>query len=278
MAKIRNYDKCKFPLPADLTEIDISMFPPVNEELIYQAQDIAYDAMQARTVKKELELAQKALSVSPWCVEAWRIIADHQKDLQKAIQLYRVALEIGKAALGRDFDEMKGEFWGFHETRPYMRAKAALADALEKTGDINGAIAEYQEMLELNPNDNQGIRDVLLPLLLQANRDKEAAKLLKQYEEKSAFWLYGKALLEFRKRGEGKAAATALQNAVKNNPYGIKYLSGKKKMPKTLPGMYRMKSEEEAVYLALYQKGAWDATAGAIEWLLEKLAALKMAK
>ena len=59
-------------------------------------------------------------------------------------------------ALGpRGFKRCAGHFWGFLETRPYMRARAGLAGTLLKLGDVDGALSHYRDMLKLNPNDNQ---------------------------------------------------------------------------------------------------------------------------
>jgi tetratricopeptide (TPR) repeat protein len=65
------------------------------------------------------------------------------------------------------FKEYRGHFWGFHETRPYMRARAGLAATLAQLGDADGAIGHYREMLKLNRNDNQGIRYLLAAALMK---------------------------------------------------------------------------------------------------------------
>ncbi|HXY17585.1 MAG TPA: tetratricopeptide repeat protein [Gaiellaceae bacterium] len=65
----------------------------------------------------------------------------------------------GERALGpRIFAEGAGYFWGLVETRPYMRARAALAALLWKLGRREEALEHARELLRLNPNDNQGIR------------------------------------------------------------------------------------------------------------------------
>jgi len=56
---------------------------------------------------------------------------------------------------GDAFKKFAGHFWGLPETRPYMRARAALAEALQRAGRIEAAVAEMAGVLELNPNDNQ---------------------------------------------------------------------------------------------------------------------------
>ena len=56
---------------------------------------------------------------------------------------------------------MKGDFWSFIETRPYMRAKAQLTDELWAAGFAEESIKHYKDMIELNPNNNQGVRYIL---------------------------------------------------------------------------------------------------------------------
>ena len=117
------------------------------------------------------------------------------------------ALQAAERTLGSAcFAENVGHFWGITETRPYMRARFGLAESLTAAGRIDEAMTHYQELLRLNPNDNQGVRYVLLPKLLAAGRDVEAARLLKEYDEESANWAYARALLAFRLSGRSAAA------------------------------------------------------------------------
>ena len=58
----------------------------------------------------------------------------------------------GAAAIGADrFASLRGEFWGHLETRPYMRARLGLAQALRDLGRDDEAVAHYRALLELNP-------------------------------------------------------------------------------------------------------------------------------
>ena len=99
--------------------------------------------------------------------------------MQLELSYYRKAVVAGKEALGPDgFKEYAGSFWGFRETRPYMRARLGLGEALWATGEKDAAIENFQEMLELNPGDNQGIRYVLAAKLLAAGRMNELKSLL----------------------------------------------------------------------------------------------------
>ena len=47
----------------------------------------------------------------------------------RGIEFLRKVVAIGEKNLGKDFKEFAGHFWGFIETRPYMRARERLAQA-----------------------------------------------------------------------------------------------------------------------------------------------------
>jgi tetratricopeptide (TPR) repeat protein len=106
--------------------------------------------------------------------------------------LYAKGVEAGELALGpRGFKEYAGHFWGFLETRPYMRARAGLASTLLQLGDVDGALAHYRDMLKLNPNDNQGIRYVVAGCLLKqdnysAQSDSARSPLPQQFGTRHA--------------------------------------------------------------------------------------------
>ena len=68
-------------------------------------------------------------------------------------------LAAGERAVGRRvFVEDAGDFWLIFETRPYMRARAALAATLWRLGRREEAVEHQRELLRLNPRDNQGLR------------------------------------------------------------------------------------------------------------------------
>src|SRR5215204_4647164 len=178
-----------------------------------KAQDVMYEAWEQTTARSRIALARKALSISPLCADAYVLLAEEAaRTVEEARDFYAKGVEAGELALGPEgFKEYEGQFWGFLETRPYMRARAGLASALLKLGDEDGAISHFREMLRLNPNDNQGIRYLLAGCLLRRGDDSALKELLASYEDEgSAFWLYTRALLAFREGGEGDERAAAL--------------------------------------------------------------------
>jgi len=167
------------------------------------------------------------------------------------------------------FQENAGDFWDIMQTRPYMRALFGLAQCLQEIGDRDEALTHYRELLRLNPNDNQGVRHLLLPLLLELDLDDQAKELMKQYKDDYALaiWAYGRALLTFRQKGDTATPRKHLQKALDVNRYVPAYLLGRKEFPPLLPPSYSPGSQEEAVVCAELLLNLWEASPGATEWL-----------
>src|SRR5205823_1435905 len=183
-----------------------------GDDATVKAQDVMYEAWERTTPRSRIALARKALGISPLCADAYVLLAEEAaRSIEEARDYYAKGVEAGELALGpRGFKEYAGHFWGFLETRPYMRARAGLASTLLRLGDVDGALAHYRDMLKLNPNDNQGIRYVLAGCLLRQDNNSALKELLAAYEDGTASWLYTRALMAFRESGDSDEQAAAL--------------------------------------------------------------------
>src|SRR5262249_44406101 len=150
-----------------------------------------------------VQLAREALEISPDCADAYAVLAEHSHSRKEALKLLEQGVAAAERALGPErFQEAVGHFWGVLETRPYMRARTALAFALWPAGRRDEAVRPLQDMLRLTPGDNQGLRYTLANWLLYLDRDADLAALLDQYDEGMAAWAYTRALLAFRQQGD----------------------------------------------------------------------------
>ena len=140
--------------------------------------------------------------------------------------------------------------------------------ALWEAGEREAAAQHYREMLRLNPNDNQGIRYLLIDALLALGAEAEAERLLEQYEKDgSAAMAWSAALLAFRRGGRSKAADAALKRAIEANPHVPDYLLGRKKLPELLPAFIGMGDRNEAISYVHGAAPIWAETEGAGAWL-----------
>ncbi len=243
-----------------------------SRTLAEKAQELAYQAMEADNIDTAVALAMQAVKQDRRCVDALVILAHAgSASRDELIDNLEKAVWMGEQALGEDFfEENSGHFWGLIETRPYMRARHELAELLREAGQTDAAIGHYEAMLDLNPNDNQGVRDLLLACYLTRGERDGARRLLDQYEEDSSATFQWSRVLERHLAGDEVQAATMLAEARKNNEFVEPYLTGKKRMPRSLPDYYSPGDVSEAKYVAVNLRPAWKAHSAAVAWLKEQ--------
>jgi tetratricopeptide (TPR) repeat protein len=237
------------------------------------AQNMMYDSWEISNRKKRIKIAYRALSVFPDCADAYITLAeDEAGTIEQAAELYQRAVDSGARALGeKAFKENSGHFWGVVGTRPYMRARAALAQTLWEMGKHNEALDHYREMLKLNPNDNQGIRYVLAACLGELERWAELDRFINIEWRRDPMPNFGylRLLLAFHKEGDSPRARRMLKNASEYNKHVPDYLTGLKKIPSNLPDQVALGGEDEAMCCAADMIKAWQKIPGALRWLYE---------
>lgn len=247
-----------------------------RDETLAQAQDVMYGAWEERSRQRRIALALKALKISPLCADAYVLLAeDRATTAEESREFYAKGVEAGELALGKQaFVDDVGHFWGILETRPYMRARAGLGQALRVLGKKDQSIAHYREMLRLNPNDNQGIRYLLAAGLLEIGDDAALEGLLDSYAgDIAADWAYSKALLAYRQEGDSERSRQLLTEAWEVNTHVPAYLGGKKALPE-LPEYISFGGVDEAVAFVYKAGEAWRRTAGAVAWLTKTVSDL----
>jgi len=134
------------------------------------------------------------------------------------------------------------------------------------------AITHAQDLIRLNPNDNQGVRDVLITWLLLAGRLRDARDLWKRYErDGSAVWAWSLVLMDFIEHGDGPGANASLQETTANNPHLASLLLGREDLPLRAPDFIGRGDRDEAVAYVVDNLNPWQQTDGALRWLARSL-------
>ncbi|MDR2480193.1 MAG: hypothetical protein LBD48_12905 [Treponema sp.] len=246
-----------------------------NEE---EAQELVWDAWEAETQEKSAALAKKALKIFPDCADAYNVLATNEASAEKAAAYYQKAIEAFHKNNGEQFfRENTGYFWGILETRPYMRAMEGYGRCLWACGEQEVAVRVYQNMLELNPNDNQGVRYMLTSWLLILKEYDEARALIEAYDDSSMAICYGKFLLSIIEKKGKTTIKKSYREAIKYNPHAVPFILKKKRLPKNMPDMIELGTKDEAVIYMLYEygKALWNQYPSAIQTLAELAADVK---
>jgi tetratricopeptide (TPR) repeat protein len=250
-----------------LKHLDVEYEP---ENALAQAQYIMWQAFDEKSSRKRIAMAKEALNISLDCADAYVLLAeDEARDAKQEIEYYRQGVAAGRRALSDIWDSPDVPFWSDLKTRPYMRAVDGLASALRRTGEIGEAIDLWKELLRLNSNDNLGVRLMLVPTLVGADRLDEAETLLNHYDEDSAHMRYSRALCIFKKHGDGTLAHDALQEAISVNRYVLEILLGISKMLTSDYSSFTPGSHEEADDYLCVSIDSWTGTEGALDWITE---------
>jgi len=227
-----------------------------NEE---KAQDMVYNALDSDSTVQRKRLARKAIELDPFCADAYCVLAEEYESIEKREEYFTKGIAVFKEKYGEKyFKENTGYFWGLIETRPYMRLCAGYGELLWETGGKEAAIAQYEELLRLNPNDNQGLRYSLLNWLLATGKLDKAGKLLKNHDEGSAFMLFSRLLFIIKTEPSNtKKIADAYRKANRENPFVVEYLLDKKGLPSSMPDYYGFGDESEAMAYCFGAKEIW---------------------
>lgn len=126
------------------------------------------------------------MKLDPDYIEAYEFLGSMERTAELAGIFYEKGISIGRRIFGGKYlEEHKGMFWDFHETRPFMRCLQHYSDCLYTMGKIKECVAILEDMIKLNPNDNQGVRDQLLLYLIQLDESKKFLKYSKMFKEDS---------------------------------------------------------------------------------------------
>lgn len=233
------------------------------------AQDIVYQAFEIYG-RRRVQMARRALEISPDCADAHVILAECSFDREDALRHWNLGVEAGRRSLGRRIFRNAGvTFWARLETRPFMRALHGRSLLLMEMERYAEARRDMEEMLERNPGDNQGVRYSLIELLMRMGADEDALRLVEEHEEEgSSVWLYARALALYRLDPASPGAAAALSAALARHVGVARFILGQAEPP--IPreeGVIRMDSPEEDAWAAEVFQGPWEQTPGAMDWL-----------
>jgi tetratricopeptide (TPR) repeat protein len=232
------------------------------------ALDLVYQALEMEDADAALEKVETALLIDAECIPAYEFLGNAQELPHLSVPFYAYAVDLGRKRFGGAFlKKHKGNFWLLYETRPFMRCLYNYGLDLYYLGRSDECRAAYQEMLDLNPSDNQGVRYELAAYLLEGGDLKGFKQLREQYkEEASALLLYSDVLHAFMLHGAGPETEAHLKEAMEANSYVIKYIVARD-LPKELPYAYQWGSREEANLYASFAWVAWHEVPGAVDWL-----------
>ena len=226
--------------------------------------------MRAKDPEVSSRLALQALALDPTCVDAFvhvaRLSCGTHGDLVEQI---RIAVSVGERGLDGTawLRANRGRCWANPQARPYLRARALLARLLVEAGRFDEAISHYEDLLQFDADDHQGLRYHLLACYFTRNDLDAVRRLFSRFEGTNGIVFAWAAVLERWASGNLEGAARALKDARRANRHVEAYLTKRRSIPKTLPEHAGLDEEREAILCASILGPAWRKRRKAIAWL-----------
>ncbi|MDF1500066.1 MAG: hypothetical protein P1P76_06335 [Anaerolineales bacterium] len=244
---------------------------------IYEYFHDAIESWEVGDVTFAEQRYRQLLTDYPEFIDAYHhlaILLEETGDEDEAYKLWQHAVRIGEEHLPDPVRAGKGRLpWLMIDNRPFLRACHGLGLELRERGEIDEALAIFMRLLDWNPNDNQGIRDLVVRCHFLIDQPDGVLEVCERYpDDGMETLLYGRALALIQ-LGEARKAREALELAVEHLPLVAQELVKERhRAPKDFdPDHITLWSPGQAYHYWLEQGHHWKRTEGALELLREVL-------
>ncbi|MEW6201388.1 MAG: hypothetical protein AB1546_05400 [bacterium] len=244
------------------------VFNRVDEgyELLYNGDYLKAMCCFTGALEKDFTLGDAYRGIG----EIYQNLYDHKL----AKKFFNKAIQVERKNLGGDAPD--GYTWWLDiDTRPYLRAREALAFFYWDMGEYKQAIREFREILKRNRNDNQGVRFHIPSLYLLMGDLHNAMHEFELYEQSypddipDPFILYNRALTLYS-LGPIREAVGALRAAFFSNMYVPSLILIQMPPPADIYFKINLEEPEYAMEYCRMFRELWLETPGAIS-LLDRL-------
>lgn len=224
----------------------------------------------------ENELAEKTFLIllkEPNLMEASSYLAHLLLRLgedKKAFEVLEKSIRLIKNVFPIEFNWEKDQLpWYFLENREFLNLLLDQAIFIEKGIGVSKSIPYYEQILSLNPNDNQGVRGILTTLYLKTNQPQKVVELNKKYPGDATQELIMGNVLALIKLGRLEDGEKQLRKTFKYSKHVIeKLLKPTHQKPEPFDPERIMVGGEDEAYLYWREQGSlWQVTRGAMDLL-----------
>ena len=239
--------------------------------------DHAIDAMGGGNVVSAESDLRQLLAQFPEFIDAGHHLAMLLLETGRnteAFTAWQRAVDIAVGCFPRTFAAGRDALpWYDIDNRPFLRAYHGYGLQLRQQGFMGLALKVFGEILALNPNDNQGVRALVIDGCFHLGRPEDVLDVCKEFDGDSmAETIYGKvlALLQLKSAEE---ATSALREAIGALPLVAKELTKQRhRRPKSeWPGCVSHEGPDQAYEYWKAQGEHWANTPDAIAFVAQHL-------
>lgn len=158
--------------------------------------------------------------------------------------------------------------WVIARNRPALRGLVRAFQWRIARNERRSAVTTAERLLELNRDDNHGLRFILMNEYLRAGSDAKALALAEQYPHDLAPETRFGAVLALVRLQRMPEAERALHTARSDLPKTAQYLlPARIRRPKLQQGTIEVGGDDQAWFYRDEMRSVWQQTPGALEWL-----------
>lgn len=230
------------------------------------AQDLVYEAYESRGHRRRIQIARRALELSPGFADACVLLAEESFHPQEALSFYREAVARTRADVDALLEQLpQAHVWLVFELRPLLRGLAGQGEVLRDMDNHVEAVACFEEYLRLDAEDHLEVRVGLACSRYLLGRPAEALAAIEPLG-KTSFSTYLGALATFQREGDSPEARRLLKAAVRSNEDVPRILTGGRSGGGAL-GARGREDEHDALHCAIDLRPLFEATPGALDWM-----------
>ena len=189
---------------------------------------------------------------------------------EEAYHTWQLIVALGLQALPETFEIGRDRLpWFVLENRPFLRAYHGLGLAYYDRGEFEMALEIFENLLAMNPSDNQGARTLAIDCHFEQGEPERVMEICQRYPEDGLEGVvYGRALALYQLGQEAEAEA-ALCDAIGWLPLIAKELVKQRhRRPKDFdPHRIILGSTNQAYFYWRDQGRHWEKTPGALAWV-----------
>jgi tetratricopeptide (TPR) repeat protein len=246
-----------FRIATSLSPHELSLDDAMN---LAKAQQLCWTAMECDDPSEAIRLAVEATKLTPLCADAFNLLAHLicYNDAERLI-LLRWATRVGELCCRNRIAENTGHIHGFHDARPYLRARTELAWTLRQLGCYEEAVSHYEALLSMEHQDGVAL-GMLMTSYLELRRFDKAKTLFDAHRENGGTFLdYSETAWCWLTGQNNELFNASLSRALDSNEYVPLLLESPDTPVEQSPfGVALGHADEAAEYLEISSR-LWDA-------------------
>lgn len=273
--RLQNLFQSRYPQQVQFVSIGETEWGFEFPKKYYDLMDefVEFDNLSDKKYEKE---CQRLLAELPELFDVANSLTElylTKGEFKKAQVVFETVITTARSYIPTEFiPEVHQIIWAYVDNRPFLRLLESYAVFVEEYQGVAKAIPFYEELINFNPNDNQGIRQLLSTAYLKVNKLDKMLQLAHQFKDDFTPEVAMGKILALIKTKEFNKAEKELKKVGKYQKHVIKeLLKSKHSEPANLmPDHVMVGGEDEAYYYWQSQGTLWQSTPGAIEFLREK--------